>query len=185
MKLIKCKRSILILISLALIFALGVMTSIAQEKQIRDFLKGKVTTPGGQETRKGKTFQYTSKVEMVPIPDTEGHFFGIFVREGVNTYEDGEQGWNKTVIFWDGVKDVGSFVQYTTVTFQDGSTTISHTKGTSASGQFSGEIIHGTGRFQGIKGTATGTFKNLPPAKGEIIGKALSEWTLTYTLPPK
>ena len=53
MKLIKCKRSILILISLALIFALGVMTSIAQEKQIRDFLKGKVTTPGAQ-TVKGK-----------------------------------------------------------------------------------------------------------------------------------
>ena len=140
------------------------------------------------ETRKGKTFHYTAKVEMVPIPNTEGHFFGMFVREGVNTYEDGEQGWNKTYIFWDGVKDVGNFVQYTIVTFQDGSTTISYTKGTGSSGgaaQFSGEIIHGTGRFQGIKGTVTGTAKNLPPVKGEIIGKALSEWTITFTLPPK
>jgi len=139
------------------------------------------------ETRKGKTFHYTAKVEMVPIPNTEGHAFGTFVREGVNTYEDGEQGWNKTYIFWDGVKDVGNFVQYTIVTFQDGSTTISYTKGTSSGGaaQFSGEIIHGTGRFQGIKGTVTGTAKNLPPVKGEIIGKALSEWTMTFTLPPK
>ena len=50
MKLIKCRRSILILISLALIFALGVMTSIAQEKQIRDFLKSNVMPSGAQAT---------------------------------------------------------------------------------------------------------------------------------------
>jgi len=138
------------------------------------------------ETRKGKSFHgVATKVEMVPIPNTEGHWFGMFVREGVNTYEDGEQGWNKTVVIFDNTKGVGTFDQYTIVTFQDGSTTISHTKGTSEGGQFSGEIIHGTGRFQGIKGTVTGTFKNLPPAKGEIIGKGLSEWTTTYTLPPK
>ncbi len=138
----------------------------------------------GAETRKGKTFHYTSKVEMVPIPNTEGHVVGMIIREGVNTYEDGEQGWNKTVIIWDGVKHVGNFFQYTMVTFQDGSTTISYTKNTGP-GQFGGEIIHGTGRFQGIKGTVAGTFKNLPPEKGEIIGKGLSEWTLTYTLSPK
>ena len=139
------------------------------------------------ETRKGKTFHYTAKAEMVPIPDTEGHWFGMFVREGVNTYEDGEQGWNKTVVIFDNTKGVGTFDQYTTVTFKDGSTTVSHTKGTSSGpeAQFSGEIIHGTGRFQGIKGTVTGTAKNLPPVKGEIIGKALSEWTMTFTLPPK
>jgi hypothetical protein len=139
------------------------------------------------ETRKGKTFHYTPKVEMVPIPDTEGHWCGMFVREGVNTYEDGEQAWNKTIVIFDNTKGVGTFEQYTMVTFQDGSTTVSHTKGTSSGGpaQFSGEIIHGTGRFQGIKGTVSGTAKNLPPVKGEIIGKALSEWTMTYTLPSK
>ncbi len=139
------------------------------------------------ETWKGKTFHYTAKVEMVPVPNTEGHFVGMMVREGVNTYENGEQGWNKTIIIWDGVKNEGTFAQYTLVTFQDGSTTISYTKGTSSGGvaQFSGEIIHGTGRFQGIKGTVTVTAKNLPPQKGETIGKALSEWTLTYTLPSK
>ena len=136
------------------------------------------------ETRKGKTFHYTAKVEMVPIANTEGHVVGMIVREGVNTYEDGEQGWNKTVIIWDGVKDVGNFFQYTMVTFQDGSTIISYTKNTGP-GEFGGEIIHGTGRFQGIKGTVAGTFKNLPPGKGEIIGKGLSEWTTTFTLPPK
>jgi hypothetical protein len=139
------------------------------------------------ETRKGKTFQHTTRVEMVPIPDAEGHMVGAFVREGVNIYDNGELGWNKTLIIWDGTKGVGSFSQYTTVTFQDGSTTTSYTKGTSSgpTAQFSGEIIHGTGRFQGIKGTVTGTAKNLPPAKGETMGKTLSEWTQTFTLPPK
>jgi len=138
------------------------------------------------ETRKGKTFHYTSKVEMVPIPDTEGHFIGMIVREGVNTYEDGEQAWNKTVIIWEGIKGVGPFSQITTATYLDGSTTISRTTGKSGPiTEFSGEIIHGTGRFQGIKGTVTGTAKTLPPAKGETMGKILSEWTMTYTLPPK
>jgi hypothetical protein len=188
MKLIKYKRSILILIILASIFALGVMTSIAQEKQIRDFLKSKVTTSGTQETWKVKFFVHTTKVEVLPIPDAEGHVSGMFVREGVNIFENGELAWGKSVIIGDWTKGVGPFSQFSTLTFQDGSTITSYTKGTSGGPivQFSGEIIHGTGRFQGIKGTSTSAnVKNLPPEKGEIIGKAAGEITITFTLPPK
>jgi hypothetical protein len=43
-----------------------------------------------------------------------------------------------------------------------------------------------TRHFQGIKGTAASTtVKNLPPEKGEIIGKAFGEVTITFTLPSK
>ena len=139
------------------------------------------------ETRKAKWLNHVAKMEALPIPNAEGHFFGMAIREGVNVYEDGELGWNKSVATFDATKEGVSFSQYTMVTFQDGSTTISHTKGTGSgpTAQFSGDIIYGTGRFQGIKGTVTGTAKNLPPEKGEIIGKATSEWTMTFTLPPK
>jgi hypothetical protein len=187
MKLLKYKRSMLILISLSLIFALGVMTSIAQEKQIRDFLRTKGMTPGAQETRKAKFFNHVTKMEGLPIPDAEGHFVGMVVREGVNIYDDGELGWQKSVITFDATKGGVSFSQYTTVTFQDESTTTSYTKGTQSGPafQFTGEIIHGTGRFQGIKGTVTATGKMLPVQKGEIGPKAVGEFTLTFTLPPK
>ncbi len=139
------------------------------------------------ETWKGRFLHSATKVEGLPIPDTEGHFAGILVREGVNIYDNGELSWAKSVILFDGTKGVGSFSQYTMVTYQDGSTTTSYTKGTTGgpTAQFSGEIIHGTGRFQGIKGTVTATAKNLPPGKGEIVGKAVGEFTMTFTLPPK
>ena len=140
------------------------------------------------ETWKVKFFVHTTKVEGFPIPDVEGHFVTMFVREGVNTFENGELAWGKGVTIFDGTKGVGSFFIYNTLTFQDGSTITSYGKGTSGgpTAQFTGEIIHGTGRFQGIKGTSTSAnVKNLPPEKGEIIGKAVGEVTITFTLPTK
>jgi len=140
------------------------------------------------ETWKVKFFHHATKVEGIPIPNAEGHVVGVLVREGVSIYDTGELGWTKSVTSFDSTKGVGSFFLYATTTFQDGSTMTSYAKGTSGgpAAQFSGELIHGTGRFQGIKGTvATTSLKTLPPEKGEIMGKALGELTLTFTLPPK
>ncbi len=47
------------------------------------------------------------------------------------------------------------------------------------------EIIHGMGRFQGIKGRVTGTLNFLPPEKRKIGFRTIGEYTMTYTLPPK
>ncbi len=82
---------------------------------------------------------------------------------------------------------------YTTVTFHDESTITVHAKGTLQAARqgvpsaikFTGDIIHGTGRFQGIKGTMTSSAKVLPPEKGEPAGKALGEQSLVYALPGK
>lgn len=139
------------------------------------------------ETWKVKTFYHTTKMEGFPIPDAEEHAVRMRVQEGVKIYDTGEIGWHKCVTFSDGIKGVGSFSIYGTDTFQDGSTMTTHSKGTSSppTYQFTGEIIHGTGRFQGIKGTITATGKNLPPEKGEIAGKTVGEGTITFTLPPK
>ena len=122
------------------------------------------------ETWKLKFFNHVTKLEGLPVPDAEGHFVGTMVREGVSVYENGELAWHKGVIIFDMVKGIGPFTQYSTTTFQDGSTITSYTKSTTGSGtaEWTAEIIHGTGRFQGIKGTATATTKFLPLEKGEI-----------------
>jgi hypothetical protein len=48
-----------------------------------------------------------------------------------------------------------------------------------------GVIIHGLGRFQGIKGIITTSSKRLPPEKGELEDKTIGKGTLNYTLPSK
>jgi hypothetical protein len=196
MKRIRYKRSILILIGLALIFALGVTAPIAQEKQIRDFLKSKGLPAGAQaaaETLKFRLFNHVTKAEMYPIADVEGHFIIANVREGTIIFENGELGWLKGTLINDVIRGAGTIDMYSTFTLQDGSTITTRAKGTAEAApqagasvaKFTGDIIHGTGRFQGIRGTMTSSAKVLPPEKGEMAGKALGDVTLVYTLPPK
>ena len=139
------------------------------------------------ETWKVKLMYHKMKVERFPIPDAEGHAIAWLVSEGVKIYDNGEFGWHKCVSILDGINGVGPISIYGTDTFQDGSTMTTHSKGTSSGPtyQFTGEIIHGTGRFQGIKGTIMSTGKTLPLEKGEIAGRTVGEGTITFTLPPK
>lgn len=145
------------------------------------------------ETLNFKNFNHVTKAEAVSIPDVEGHLVRLTVREGVQIFENGELAWLKSVLYVDLIKGAGPFDMYSVYTFQDGSTIVTRTKGrveaTSAglqtAAKWAGEIIHGTGRFQGIKGTVTTSSKLLPPEKGEPSGKSLGEGTLVYTLPGK
>ena len=145
------------------------------------------------ETLNLKFFTHVTKMEMVPISDVEGHFIGVSVREGVTVFENGELAWVKAALILDLTKGAGTFDSYATYTVTDGSTFTVRNKGTmeatpqgvSLGAKRTGDIIHGTGRFQGIKGTITSSTKLLPSEKGEMGGKALSEGTLVYTLPSK
>ena len=144
------------------------------------------------ETLSGKSFNHVTKAEMFPIADVEGHVIGVTVREGVAVFENGEWAWHKATVMSDLIKGAGTLDQYATITFLDGSTITTHTKGTIETPQgvpsavkFTGDIINGTGRFQGIKGTHTISVKLFPPEKGELAGKAFGEGTMAYTLPSK
>jgi hypothetical protein len=145
------------------------------------------------ETRNFKIFNHVTKIETMPIADVEGHFISVSVREGVTIYGDGELAWNKATAVSDSIKGAGTFEMYATNTFQDGSTYTTRTKGAaqatptgvSTTAKWTSEIIHGTGRFKGIKGTVTSSTKFFPLGKGELGGKTLSEGTLVYTLPSK
>jgi hypothetical protein len=139
------------------------------------------------ETWNCKDMNKIVKIEGSPIPDAEGHWVNIQMREGATICDNGEIGWHKVLVTWDGIKTEGTFSQYITLTLQDGSTITNYTqaKGIPGGYKWTAEIIHGTGRFNGIKGTVMGEGKILPPEKGEILGKAVGTTTFNFTLPPK
>lgn len=145
------------------------------------------------ETLNFKTLNHVTKMEKIPIAGVEGHFISVMVREGVTVYENGELAWVKNFFIRDLIKGAGMSDAYFTTTFLDGSSLTAHVKGTigatpqgvTAGSKYIGEIIHGTGRFQGIKGTITTSSKVFPAEQGEPEGKALAEGTLVYTLSSK
>ena len=145
------------------------------------------------ETLTFRLFNHVVKAEMVPISDVEGHVLSLVLREGGALYSNGEWAWMKGTQIRDLVKGAGTAEMYTTATFLDGSSFVVHNKGTmeaTSSGvtsgiKWTGDIVYGTGRFEGISGTFTASTRMLPPEKGEAAGKSLDEGTVCYTLPGK
>ena len=131
------------------------------------------------------------KAENIPVADVEGHTVFLQVRGAFYVFENGEVGNSRVIVTGDFSKGSGPFMQYVTLTFEDGSTIIiksQGTVGTSAAGTSAGgwksEIIKGTGRFEGIKGTHAAKAKYLPVEKG-LPQEGYGEGTFTYTLPSK
>jgi hypothetical protein len=149
----------------------------------------------GAETMNCKTSGNSVKREAAQIPDVEGHTININMREGLAFFENGEVAALKSSSTWDGISGKrGRSQGYMAFTFVDGSTIIiSFLQMLEADqeGKLSyftkstGEILKGTGRFEGIKGSASGTGKQLKAEKGELTGKTANDWTYTYTLPTK
>ncbi len=145
------------------------------------------------ETLTSKIFTHITKMETVPIGDVEGHVIILNVREGVGVFSNGDWAWFKSAQVHDFIKMAGPFDQYATYTFLDGSTITTHTKGTvkptqqglSSVVKFTGDIVTGTGRFQGIKGTMTTSTTLVPAEKGELGPKGVGESTLDYALADK
>jgi hypothetical protein len=149
-------------------------------------------TQAGAETLNYKFYTYAIKAEKAPVADVEGHTVGLEVRGSFYVFENGEVATVNAIVSTDLVKMSGPFMQYVTITFADGSTIIIKSQGTvggTAAGVTSGgwrsEILKGTGRFQGIKGTQTGKAKYLLVEKWEAGPKGYGEGSLTLTLPSK
>ena len=145
------------------------------------------------ETLKFKAYTYVTKAERAPVGDVDGHAVGFSIRRAFIVFENGEVANQISVGTSDLIKGSGPSLQYQTITFSDGSIIIIKTQvtmtgtapGASTSGKLSREIIKGTGRFEGIKGTGTSTVKYFPVEEGEAGPKGIGEGTITYTLPPK
>jgi hypothetical protein len=146
------------------------------------------------ETMKCKFNRVVTKEEIWPVSDEEGHIFGMQISEGLAFFENGDIANFKTQAIYDRSTGTGKgsqAISYVFITFEDGSSIIVRNDYRSIadpSGKFStkgaGEIIKGTGRFAGSKGTFSSTGKSFPPIKGEA-NKYSGDITITYTLPPK
>jgi len=147
----------------------------------------------GAETLKFKFYTYVTHHESVPVGDVEGHTLYLMARRAFLVFENGEVATQSAVITGELIKGSGSSFQYQTITFSDGSTIIvkaqttveGRAAGEPAAARTTREIIKGTGRFEGIKGTGTSRVKYFPVEKGEAGPKGIGEGTLTYTLPSK
>jgi hypothetical protein len=150
-------------------------------------------TQAGAETMNYKFYTWVIKGDAALVDDTEGHTVNITMRGAFWVFENGEIATINHVATGDTIKGSGRFMQYVTVKFADGSTIIIKSQGTVGgaavaaytSGGWTSEIIKGTGRFEGIKGTQSAKAKYLPLEKGEFGPKGYGEGTITYTLPSK
>jgi hypothetical protein len=135
----------------------------------------------------GRFFSSVTKMEGLPIPDADGHFVGMMVIEGVAIYDNGELAWLKAVVIFDATKRRVPFSQYTTTTFQDGATITTYAKSTGGgpTANWTEKTIHGTGRFQGVKGTMKISVKYLPHETGGVGRKIVGKFTSAFTLPAK
>jgi hypothetical protein len=146
------------------------------------------------ETLKLQVTNIVTKVEAIPIEKNEGPVFLPMLRDGVFVSENGEVGSMKFIGTAYGVAGKGgSLLGYIVYMFGDGSTIVVTMHGTSwpdPEGKLagiqkaSGEIINGSGRFKGIKGSHTMNGKLLKLVKGEIASKIYNEFILIYTLSP-
>jgi hypothetical protein len=147
----------------------------------------------GAETWNFKFYTWVIRGETVPVGDVEGHSVWFLQRGAFRVFENGEVATATAVVTGDFIKGAGPLTQYATLTFGDGSTIIIKSQGTAGApaagaptaGGWKSEIIKGTGRFEGIKGTDSAKAKYLPVEKGEAGPKGYGEGSLTFTLPSK
>jgi hypothetical protein len=147
------------------------------------------------ETMKCRTFGNMVKMEAIPIPDVDGHRISLNLRDGLALFEDGEVATYKAASTTDAIAGKGTLTHgYLLFTFVDGSTIITSFRQTSepdpeekftSYSKATGEILKGTGRFEGIKGSLSGQGKQFKLEKGELAGKSTINYTFTYTLPSK
>ena len=150
--------------------------------------------PAHAETMKCRTAGVVTKDETLSVGYEEGHVLGLQITEGLAFFENGEMATIRSHLVYDRYDKVepgksSQAIGYTIFTFEDGSTFVQRFQRLQSldktlPAQVSSELIKGTGRFEGIKGSASGTSKRAPEVKGEAK-KYVSDIVFTYTLSTK
>ncbi len=149
--------------------------------------------PGvGAETMKAKAVMTATKTDALPVGDEEGHALVLQMLQGLFLFENGEiaKGTAYAIADFNPAKGAQA-TGYIFLTFEDGSTIVQKIqrlmtpdKRGNFDATMSGELVKGTGRFEGINGTTSSTGKNFLSGKGEAT-RLLMDLTFTYTLPGK
>ncbi len=143
----------------------------------------------GAETLKGRVVFVVTKDQRTPVDFEEGHALGLQTWEGLAFFENGEIAKGRSYGLFDGSPKGVQMIGYSIYTFDDGSKIVTRGQrivGEGGSSKAPGEIIKGTGRFVGIKGTSVyATGKQFPRSSETEADRVYSDVTLTYTLPTK
>ena len=145
------------------------------------------------EKFKCRIISQIAKIHVIEVGDVEGHIIAIYERRGLEFSDDGEVGSYVNWITSDTIKGKGTFEGYNRVTYEDGSTTVAKFQGTSeplegrrSTGKGTFTYIGGSGRFEGIKGGGSFTYKSITPyTKDETKSDLIVDSMGTRTLPSK
>ena len=139
------------------------------------------------ETMNYRFATWPIKWEQAPAFDFEGHIVWLQTRGAVYFFENGDVATVTISGTGDMANNKGPFSQYVTINFLDKSTIVIKSEGYfgGTAADLKSEILMGTGRFIGIKGTQKATAKYFPLEKGELSPRGYGEGSITYSLPPK
>jgi hypothetical protein len=145
------------------------------------------------EVMKCKTVLTATKDERIPVNDEAGHALGMQILQGLAFFENGTLAKVRAHAVFDFIPGKGSqVIAYQIYTFEDGATIVNRVQRfvvPDQSGHYSvkatGEIVKGTGRFEGIKGTVSSTGKNFSKESEEEAVRSVADFTWTYSLPTK
>lgn len=147
----------------------------------------------GAETWKYKIVMYFTRFEMAPIPALETQAYFLTEFRGLTFWENGETSFYSGAAIGEFYKGKGPVENCITHTFTDGSTIVSKNKFINISApdgktalweEITGQIVKGTGRFEGIKGTISAKGKRLTPVSPglkEMRGDGVVEGVMTFT----
>jgi hypothetical protein len=150
-------------------------------------------TQAGAETWKYKIVMYFTRMEMAPIPALETQAYFLTEFRGLTFWENGETSFYSGAAIGEFYKGKGPVENCVTHTFTDGSTIVSKNKFINISSpdgktalweEITGQIVKGTGRFEGIKGTISAKGKRLTPVSPglkETRGDGVVEGVMTFT----
>ena len=138
----------------------------------------------GEITQKGRDTYHCADDKFVEVGDVSDHWIGVYKCEGISSTVGGETGIFMLLGTGDYIAGRGPEQGYYTITYDDGSAV--HGKwegilapdegGKTSTGTGTYQIISGTNRLAGIKGSGNYTCKSY----GD---KGYCDWTETYTLP--
>ena len=151
-----------------------------------------IAIQAGAETVKGRYVYHFFKVERIEVGDVPGHLIGVADGRGLVSSDTGEVATQLTKLLFDYTNGSGPFQAYNLISYEDGSTKISKVQGRTtaqASGvsTFEGTytFIKGTGRFEGIQGSASFSGKRTAPLTPGGPAECYLDFTETYTLPAR
>jgi len=139
-----------------------------------------------------KVVMWGPRPQVLPVvDDAKNHFMGVGQRTGEAVFSDGRKAAYSNVFTFDMRRNKSLLSQgYTKMLFKDGSWICfrwnSAVVGRDENGSVSkgeGSIFQGTGPYQGIRGTAKFSSRQLPPDAKHPKGASEATAELTYTLP--